>query len=284
MSSPKRTLPTWPGLIALAIGLLLMFAGGSVLAGQAPLWIGGGCALAGAYWLWLCGWRTIAQGLFFVATLIAVGLKLFTAELDDPTDRGAAVVVKDMPSLVSVARPGDGTATRPYRYVIKPVDQDFVRVRLYRMVVSVGWIAAPLVWLIGVLTWRPLAARYNLDVPPSPYRRRRGRVTGRKRPLKRLAFFIGGYAFLVLGVLGLFLPILQGILFLVIGFLLLAQVSPRVRFLRLRLRARYPQWAARYDQWEGKAKSWLKSRFGRKTGEKNRKPTKDPAAPKASEE
>jgi uncharacterized membrane protein YbaN (DUF454 family) len=35
-----------------------------------------------------------------------------------------------------------------------------------------------------------------------------------------------GYAFLVLGVLGLFLPFLQGILFLVAGLLILSRYAP----------------------------------------------------------
>ena len=49
-----------------------------------------------------------------------------------------------------------------------------------------------------------------------------------------------GIAFLILGVLGLVFPILQGILFLIIGFLLLA---PHSRFIQRRLdwfRNKYP--------------------------------------------
>ena len=44
--------------------------------------------------------------------------------------------------------------------------------------------------------------------------------------MKVIALQITGYAFLVLGVLGLFLPVLQGVLFLLIGLLILAKNAP----------------------------------------------------------
>lgn len=49
-----------------------------------------------------------------------------------------------------------------------------------------------------------------------------------------------GWFFIVLGILGLFLPILQGILFLAIGLVILSRRSPRVRLLLRRLAKRYP--------------------------------------------
>lgn len=95
-------------------------------------------------------------------------------------------------------------------------------------------------------------------------RRRRPRVGPRpRRPgfAKRLILRIVGWTFLFLGVLGLFLPILQGILFLLIGVFVLAQVSPRVRLFRQRLRAkarsRYPQWTGKFEEAEARAKSWI---------------------------
>jgi len=45
----------------------------------------------------------------------------------------------------------------------------------------------------------------------------------------RVARILGGVAFLILGVLGLFLPFLQGILFLAIGLTLLSHESERAR-------------------------------------------------------
>lgn len=53
----------------------------------------------------------------------------------------------------------------------------------------------------------------------------------------RLAF--GGFM-VALGVLGLFLPVLQGMLFLAIGLTILARESPRTRGVLLRLRGRIP--------------------------------------------
>lgn len=50
-----------------------------------------------------------------------------------------------------------------------------------------------------------------------------------------------GYAFLLLGVVGLFLPILQGVLFIVVGLLLLSRHSPWARRLLDRFKARYPK-------------------------------------------
>jgi uncharacterized membrane protein YbaN (DUF454 family) len=59
--------------------------------------------------------------------------------------------------------------------------------------------------------------------------------------MKVIALQITGYAFLVLGVLGLFLPFLQGVLFLLIGLLILAKNAPWAHTLLERLRARYPK-------------------------------------------
>ena len=59
--------------------------------------------------------------------------------------------------------------------------------------------------------------------------------------MKRILRYILGITFLILGVLGLFLPILQGILFLIVGFLILAPESRRIRALLAKLRVRYPK-------------------------------------------
>lgn len=49
-----------------------------------------------------------------------------------------------------------------------------------------------------------------------------------------------GIAFLILGIAGLFLPILQGILFLLISLILLSPYIPALHRLRIRLEAKYP--------------------------------------------
>lgn len=54
-----------------------------------------------------------------------------------------------------------------------------------------------------------------------------------------------GVAMLCLGILGLFLPILQGILFLLVAGFLLAPYSPTIQWLLDRARHRYPRTFAR---------------------------------------
>ncbi len=58
--------------------------------------------------------------------------------------------------------------------------------------------------------------------------------------IKRIGRWFLGIAFLILGVLGLFLPILQGILFIIVGLLILAPESPTIQRLLDSLRKRYP--------------------------------------------
>jgi hypothetical protein len=50
-----------------------------------------------------------------------------------------------------------------------------------------------------------------------------------------------GWLFIVLGILGLFLPILQGILFLCIGVLLLADDIPPFKRLILKVESKWPR-------------------------------------------
>ena len=80
-----------------------------------------------------------------------------------------------------------------------------------------------------------------------------------RRDLRRIALLVAGWIFVVLGILGLFLPILQGILFLLVGLTLLSFGSPRIRLLRMRLGRRYPVLRAG----EEKARAWLKRQRGR---------------------
>lgn len=58
--------------------------------------------------------------------------------------------------------------------------------------------------------------------------------------MKRILILTVGWTFVVLGVLGLFLPVLQGILFLAIGFIILSKESRMVRGWTVRLRRRFP--------------------------------------------
>jgi uncharacterized membrane protein YbaN (DUF454 family) len=62
--------------------------------------------------------------------------------------------------------------------------------------------------------------------------------------------YVAGIAFLILGVIGLFLPVLQGILFILIG---LAILFPRNRYVEQLItwaRNRWPEQGARMDAWK----------------------------------
>jgi uncharacterized membrane protein YbaN (DUF454 family) len=69
--------------------------------------------------------------------------------------------------------------------------------------------------------------------------------------------YVAGIAFLILGVIGLFLPVLQGVLFIVLG---LAVLFPRNRYVEqliARARNRWPEQAARMDAWKERLRLFL---------------------------
>ena len=72
-----------------------------------------------------------------------------------------------------------------------------------------------------------------------------------------------GWIFIFLGILGLFLPILQGILFLAIGFIVLSRRSPRVRLFNQKMGQRYPKYRAIQDDATARVKR-LMEKFSRK--------------------
>jgi len=72
--------------------------------------------------------------------------------------------------------------------------------------------------------------------------RRRRRARERRPPGINHWLMLGlGWGFILFGFIGLFLPILQGILFLAVGVIILTSRSPRVRWLVLQLGRRYPK-------------------------------------------
>ncbi len=70
--------------------------------------------------------------------------------------------------------------------------------------------------------------------------------------MKRILLLIAGWTFMVLGVAGLFLPVLQGILFLVIGLVILSTEYHWARRLITRLYKKYPEAHRRMHQCLGK--------------------------------
>jgi len=86
--------------------------------------------------------------------------------------------------------------------------------------------------------------------------------------MKNIALQVTGYAFLVLGVLGLFLPFLQGFLFIVIGLLILAKQAPWAHNLLQRFRDQHPRAGESIDRAEAKMADWWQRivSFGRRCG------------------
>jgi uncharacterized protein len=66
--------------------------------------------------------------------------------------------------------------------------------------------------------------------------------------IKRIAVWWLGWLFIILGILGLFLPILQGILFLLVGLYLLSAESPWAARLLSRIRDRFPRLSKKFDE------------------------------------
>lgn len=73
----------------------------------------------------------------------------------------------------------------------------------------------------------------------------------------RLGKIILGWFFLVLGVLGLFLPVLQGVLFLAIGLAILATEQVWAHRLLMWLRHRFPRFAHLCDQARHQSERWV---------------------------
>jgi uncharacterized protein len=75
--------------------------------------------------------------------------------------------------------------------------------------------------------------------------------------MTRIAVLGLGYVFLVLGVLGLFLPFLQGFLFLIVGLLILARHAPWAERALDRLKRTHPKAAQRIERAEAMADRWI---------------------------
>lgn len=64
--------------------------------------------------------------------------------------------------------------------------------------------------------------------------------------VKRILKLTLGWLFIILGVLGLFLPLLQGFLFLAIGLAVLSTESTRAKKILIWLKRKYPKPYARF--------------------------------------
>lgn len=75
---------------------------------------------------------------------------------------------------------------------------------------------------------------------------------------KRVLVLIVGWAFILLGILGLFLPVLQGVLFLLVGLIILSTEYVWAHRLLTRLRERFPKIGRTAELATGKATAWLR--------------------------
>lgn len=80
-------------------------------------------------------------------------------------------------------------------------------------------------------------------------------------PLWRLTKIVVGVGFIGLGFIGLFLPILQGVLFIFLGLGILSTESPRVRALVDEIKRRHPgPWQRAHDL-KHRMSVWFNTKF-----------------------
>ncbi len=76
--------------------------------------------------------------------------------------------------------------------------------------------------------------------------------------IKKIGLLALGWFFVVLGIIGLFLPILQGVLFILIGLAILSSRSETIQRILKYLEKRYPQHHEKVEVWRKKLKKWFK--------------------------
>jgi uncharacterized membrane protein YbaN (DUF454 family) len=81
--------------------------------------------------------------------------------------------------------------------------------------------------------------------------------------VKRALVLLVGWSFILLGVVGLFLPVLQGVLFLFVGLIILSSEYAWAHRMIVWLRQRFPKVGHIADEAAAKAASWLQ-RFSRR--------------------
>lgn len=73
-----------------------------------------------------------------------------------------------------------------------------------------------------------------------------------------------GFFFLILGIIGIFIPVMPQIVFLFLSAVFFSRVSPRLRRAMRRLRKRYPKIERAYKNWRARARKkrqeWIRKR------------------------
>jgi uncharacterized membrane protein YbaN (DUF454 family) len=75
---------------------------------------------------------------------------------------------------------------------------------------------------------------------------------------KRILTLIAGWIFILLGIAGLFLPVLQGVLFLLVGLIILSSEYVWAHNLLNKIRNRFPKLGRTADRATEKATAWLR--------------------------
>ncbi len=78
-----------------------------------------------------------------------------------------------------------------------------------------------------------------------------------KAQVKRIGLLVLGWAFIVVGFAGLFLPVIQGILCLLIGLFILSTEYVWAHHLLNRLKRKFPKIAAQFENAKEKAERWI---------------------------
>lgn len=78
-----------------------------------------------------------------------------------------------------------------------------------------------------------------------------------RQKLKKMLQLAAGWMLLALGVVGLFLPVLQGVLFIMLGLLVLSYHSPWAERLLARLRRRFPKQHRLMHEWAEKLRGLM---------------------------
>ena len=78
-----------------------------------------------------------------------------------------------------------------------------------------------------------------------------------KAQVKRVAMLAVGWAFILLGIAGLFLPVLQGILFLLIGLFILSSEYVWAHKLLHKIKERFPKIDAQFEHAKQRSEAWI---------------------------
>ena len=72
--------------------------------------------------------------------------------------------------------------------------------------------------------------------------------------LRRVLELVLGWGFILLGIAGIFLPILQGVLFILVGLYFISRHAPWAARLLEKLKTRFPKLAKGMERWSKTAK------------------------------